>query len=629
MVAIETNGLLIFINESPWDRLDGLAVIRSNNRVCCRSFIRIQSIRTYGGRNQPVGVIAGKVGSGRTKGGGIPAVSGLSRVLDRQLSRAILGLCLSCVLLAGAASSIPNLINFQGRLIVRGESFQGDGEFKFALLNGDGSVHYWRNGPDSNSDGEPDSAVLLPVNRGLYSVALGDKSLGNMAALPPSVFTNGAVFLRIWFNDGTAGFQRLAPDQRITAVGYAMMAANIADEAVTREKLAPDLNALIGSLPVVSSDAQDAALALIGYRVFMSVPAAPWVNGPAAAVPSARWGHSAVWTGLELLVWGGNISSATMTSSGGAYQLSSDLWRVLSTFNAPSARSGHTAVWTGSEMILWGGVTAGGYAVGGGRFNPDTQNWTTLPAAGAPASRQGHVAAWTGSRMLLWGGLNNSGLLSDGALFDPILNQWTALIAGNSLTARYLAAAVWTGDRLIVWGGQGPSAALNTGSQLLFNSNTPQADWQTVSGAGAPSARFGHTAVWTGQHMIIWGGTSGSIPLNDGAAYDPANGTWSALPALDSPSARSSHNAVWTGAEMIITGGENAAGALSSSAAYDPAAKKWRSITNPGSPIARSGATAAWSGTEVLMFGGKSAGQPVAALQKLNPQPPWYFYRKP
>ena len=33
-----------------------------------------------------------------------------------------------------------------------------------------------------------------------------------------------------------------------------------------------------------------------------------------------------------------------------------DTWTATTTVNAPDARDGHTAVWTGSEMIIWGGV---------------------------------------------------------------------------------------------------------------------------------------------------------------------------------------------------------------------------------------------------------------------------------
>ena len=34
---------------------------------------------------------------------------------------------------------------------------------------------------------------------------------------------------------------------------------------------------------------------------------------------------------------------------------STDSWTAISTINAPAPRGGNTAVWTGSEMIVWGG----------------------------------------------------------------------------------------------------------------------------------------------------------------------------------------------------------------------------------------------------------------------------------
>ena len=39
--------------------------------------------------------------------------------------------------------------------------------------------------------------------------------------------------------------------------------------------------------------------------------------------------------------------------------------------------------------------------------------------------------------------------------------------------------------------------------------------------------------------------------------------------------------------------------------------------------------TAAWTGSEALFFGGRIEGSPLAALQRLTPQPAWYFFRKP
>jgi hypothetical protein len=47
-----------------------------------------------------------------------------------------------------------------------------------------------------------------------------------------------------------------------------------------------------------------------------------------------------------------------------------------------------------------------------------------------------------------------------------------------------------------------------------------QDGWSAVYSIGAPSARSGHPAIWTGSEMIIWGGFNGSY-LNDTFTYHP------------------------------------------------------------------------------------------------------------
>jgi len=82
---------------------------------------------------------------------------------------------------------------------------------------------YWSNDGTSADGSEPTTAVSLTVTKGLYSVLLG----ANMTAITPSVFTNADVRLRVWFDDGSNGSQLLTPDQRIAAVGYAMVASSL------------------------------------------------------------------------------------------------------------------------------------------------------------------------------------------------------------------------------------------------------------------------------------------------------------------------------------------------------------------------------------------------------------------
>ena len=53
----------------------------------------------------------------------------------------------------------------------------------------------------------------------------------------------------------------------------------------------------------------------------------------------------------------------------------------------PLADTGHTAVWTGSEMIVWGGNTGSHFLNTGGRYNPSTDSWTATTTTNAPAAR--------------------------------------------------------------------------------------------------------------------------------------------------------------------------------------------------------------------------------------------------
>jgi hypothetical protein len=77
---------------------------------------------------------------------------------------------------------------------------------------------------------------------------------------------------------------------------------------------------------------------------------------------------------------------------------------------------------------------------------------------------------------------------------------------------------------------------------------------RTLSVIGVPSSRSGHTAIWTGDHMIVWGGNDGSL-ANSGAIYDPLTDTWRTIALTNVPAGRTGHTAVWSGAEMIVWGG--------------------------------------------------------------------------
>jgi N-acetylneuraminic acid mutarotase len=238
-----------------------------------------------------------------------------------------------------------------------------------------------------------------------------------------------------------------------------------------------------------------------------------WTPTSTTNAPSGRTGHTAVWTGSQMIVWG----SYGYSNTGGRYNPSTDTWTATTTTNAPSGRQFFTAVWTGSEMIIWGGFDGASFLNTGRRYDPSTNTWTATAIANAPSGREAHIAVWTGSEMIVWGGIGASGNdLNTGGRYNPGTNSWTATTTSNSPSGRELPTAVWTGSEMIVWGGSANGSSTNTGAR--YNSNTDT--WASTSTTHAPLARVNHTAVWTGNTMIAWGGYNVFVgALNTGGRY--------------------------------------------------------------------------------------------------------------
>ena len=127
-------------------------------------------------------------------------------------------------------------------------------------------------------------------------------------------------------------------------------------------------------------------------------------------------------------------------------------WTATSTINAPEGRSGATAVWTGSEMIVWGGIHTNLGMNTGGRYNPSINIWTPTSTNNAPQARFSHTAVWTGSEMIIWGGhiATSPFFVNTGGRYNPSMDSWTATNTINAPDGRYVHTAVWTGSEMIV-----------------------------------------------------------------------------------------------------------------------------------------------------------------------------------
>jgi N-acetylneuraminic acid mutarotase len=334
-----------------------------------------------------------------------------------------------------------------------------------------------------------------------------------------------------------------------------------------------------------------------------------WAATSTTNAPVPRGYHTAIWTGSEMIVWGGIGSSGNNNylNTGGRYNPSTDSWTATNTTNAPTARVTHTAVWTGSEMIVWGGFGDSGFFWNtGGRYNPTADSWTATNITNAPSARGGPTAIWTGHEMIIWGGAQGETLFDTGGRYDPIADSWTATSTTNAPAGRNLHTAIWTGNEMIVWGGNDLSNYFNTGGR--YNPSTDS--WTATSTSNAPSLRSDHTAVWAEGEMIIWGGYQypPGILVNTGGKYNPTTDSWMPTSITNVPVPREGHTAIWTGNEMIVWGGSSFPFSdLNTGGRYIESTDRWIATGTNNAPDGRSNHTAVWTGTEMIVWGGDNS----------------------
>jgi len=360
--------------------------------------------------------------------------------------------------------------------------------------------------------------------------------------------------------------------------------------------LAPGASGSAGTGRAAAVARADAALPGRGHS---SVPGAArslagsWKLLPAAPVTTAPAGLVSVWTGHEMIIHG-IVPGVTF-----AYRPAADTWARLRPGPKPLAglEADDVAVWTGSRMLVMG-LTNGSY-------NPVANTWRPIARLGTPD--EAAVVAWTGRQAIIWGGVCCSGVSNGGAAYDPGTNTWRQL-PNAPLQPRRSAAGTWTGRELIVAGG------FTFDHNRLFRNaaayNPATRTWRTI--APMPLGRWGATAVWDGNEVLVIGGyIGGGVTARNrlavrGLAYNPAANRWRWLPKMAYP--RSGFAAVWTGRQLLVWGGLTATHIPPPHGeAFDPATSRWTAL--PASPLrGRADPVAVWTGRLMIVWGGSASG---------------------
>jgi hypothetical protein len=463
-----------------------------------------------------------------------------------SLSVCLFSLALASTPPQSASAQVPALLNYQGRVVVNGTNFDGTGQFQLALVDA-GSRTFWSNGP---------AAVSLPVNKGLYSVLLGDTSVSNMAALPASVFTNSDVRLRVWF-----GGQPLSPDQRIASAGYALNAqtaqgvangaitasmiatgavgaAQLAEGAVTSVTIADGSigAADLGNNSITTAAIAEGAVTADRIRQVLDTVLSATITNPAPAA-SDYFGYSVAGVGSNRFVVGAYADDAGANNAGSAYlyDLNGTLIAPITNpapatgdfFGYSVASVGPNCFVVGAHQDDTGAPDAGSvylYDLNGTLVSPPITN----PAPAATDSF-GHSVAGVGSNRFVVGAYaDDAGAPDAGSVYVYDLNGTLAAppitnpAPATSDYFGYSVAGVGS-NRFVVGAYQDDTGATDAGSVYVYDLNGALVVPPITNPAPVAYDGFGHSVAGVGSTHFVVGacyddtgaGNAGSVYLYD------------------------------------------------------------------------------------------------------------------
>lgn len=293
----------------------------------------------------------------------------------------------------------------------------------------------------------------------------------------------------------------------------------------------------------------------------------------------SRNSFGTVWTGRELIVWGGAFGTDTdFTNTGYRYDPATKVWSPLAP-SPLSARQQPVMVWTGSEVLICcrGSFSAAAY-------DPAADRWrSTAPLPIAGDGYQNGV--WTGTELLVFGFGDESAYG-----YDLKTDRWRALDRAPRRLGSY-PPVILAGTEVIV----GPAQSVDPRSYLVYE---PQADrWRELPPlpldlvALSPSAVFTPSARDGGQ-LVVWGNSVKDRHLTTGARMRPYRPEWQPIaPAPLLPiddwweGTAGSQAMVWNGREVITFAGElgvprseQPRSGDTRVLAYDPQSDRWREL---------------------------------------------------
>ncbi len=287
-----------------------------------------------------------------------------------------------------------------------------------------------------------------------------------------------------------------------------------------------------------------------------------------------------------------------------------------------SIRGQHDVLWTGDEMIVWGGADGDNLPTltDGAAFNPETAEWRMLPPFPidrATVSR----AVWADTRMIV--------TAAEGAFaYEPATDEWSA-IGDGLFPSQYAGMTVWTGDVVAAWTAAGIytfDPAIGTWSQLPDPGGGAGDRWDSalrvvdgtlyaIGSAGYCGGR--RAARWAGDAWVLLprveldGGEYADCAypnqvgvagdrlvawednIHETKAYDPDTDTWLPIDTIPLDGTEGPSGPLQLANGFLVP-------QYGEAAIFDEVSGDWYHVILPGSG---ENTEMVWTGYEVLMWG--------------------------
>jgi len=304
---------------------------------------------------------------------------------------------------------------------------------------------------------------------------------------------------------------------------------------------------------------------------------------------AARRGQSAVWTGTELVIWGG-----TMTDPIGIAWTPPDAYRALPAEGAPVPDGIHVL------LAERNGVVVAESSLGS--YDPGTDTWSSLPPIPGPGEFASAAATAGDVLLVQWAAPQAEGVVTEYWAYD---GSW------REVPTSWLQDGSWPmislGDSVLAWGVMYPNypnkAAL--GARYIHASNT----WMELNTVNQPTPRYDAAFVSTGREAIIWGGgyydeaRGQSERFRDGARYDPEADAWTPMNSEGAPDLGGNIQAYVAADDRMIVYGRDP-DLETVGAVYDIPTDSWSNLTSLCGPPAFDLPSLTWVDSGLILWAG-------------------------